>query len=1098
MTNQDLTVRTTEELEAAVERLAAEGGGTVYLEAGSYSLFLRDRDGSQTDAPVRITSLDPADPAIVTGLSLHGRENLAIDHVVFDSAGTTRSTYHRDVELTGVTGVEISDSVFRGGATEALNGTPGEERAPNLALIRNSDGVTLRDNHMSGYYQGVALKDSDNVQIIDNEITRFQGDGIRIGGVQDALIQGNHMHSMLGTSQNVNHSDMIQFWGTNVAQNNERVTIRENVIDTANGAAYQMIFGSNIDLAENGFLFKDIVIEENLLYGAHHHMISITQTDGMVVRQNTVLWNRDTVHVTPYGEAPDTHSVPGWISTRGDARAVVEGNIAALVKGGTGANGILTYDDPDAADHYARHFVNLDAGGTADIRDLTLRADSAWDGVLGASMTWSTRPVDGLEATALVARIPGDRSAVTLDARLTRDEDGAVGEDAEYVWTFADGSVRRGAVVEHDFVTPGAHRYVLEVRTADGRTDRIERKVEVADPDLLVLDLTDGRIRDESSYGVGLDATDGKMGAEGFALDGTSTIELATGAPVYSLDSFGLALDVTLDAGASGTLVELWKSFHGRIDGAGRFVFDITTTEGDFTVSTAAGAVPLGQRAEIGVVLDGVAGELRLLIDGEVEATAAVDGNTLPLAHWGLTLGNKFSGHGVEGTLHGVVIRSEPSLERGLSGVQGESASWREALATEAADEPAAEEADGPALDRSALLVELDFDDGLADGSGRGTRVDAKTGKLRFDEGSDGTGRSVALGDKTDGVSLSRGNDHLFGLDAFHVAFDLRRDSLEKGGAILDLHKTMRLKVTDDGRLVLKLKTDEGKGVVKTAALLDDEAWHAIELAYDDAAGRVELSVDGALAGHDELNGSTAEAKYWGLALGRTWGKEAPAHIDELRIWSQAGLRGDEPAIAAATYDTASSAGGATTLAAFSFDGGLAERDGRPVGVWADGALDFAEGRDGGALRIGDDTAVVLTRENGFLHERDAFAFSFDLKKDAAAGEGRVLHLPKAMTASVEDGELVFTLATDEGTYTAATSNGALDDAGWHAVEIGYDDAADRLTVTVDGHGTEIFATGTTAEAQHWGLSLGAAWGDALEGAVDEFEMREAPDWAMG
>ena len=1091
MTNRILTVETSEELEAAVEMLAAGEGGTVRLAPGRYALNLRDDEGL-TDAPVRLTSLDPSDPASFTSLRLQNRENVTVDHVVFDSVGIDRRPHHRDLELIGARDVEIADSVFRGAAAAALDGSSDDARATNLALVRNSDGVVIRDNHMSGYYHGIALLESDDVRILDNEITRLQGDGIRLGGVQDALIEGNHMHGMLGTSQDLNHSDMIQFWGTNIRQNNERVTIRENFINTSDGAAYQMIFGRNEHQSRNGFLFEDIVVEQNVLFGAHYNMISIAQTEGMVVRHNTVLWNRDSHGIKPGGG--DDASNPGWIAAPGGRGAVIEGNLAAEVKGRAGENGIVNYADAGHADHYARHFVNLDAGETADLRDLRLRPGSEWDGALGAAATWSDAAVDALTATAAIGWTPGDRSLVTLDARLTRDEGGALGEGAEYVWTFEDGTERRGAVIEHDFATPGLHRYALLVRTADGRTDRIERKLEVTDPDLLALDLTDGRVRDDSSYGVGVTAEGGRLTDEGFVLDGSSAIDVSRGGThLYSLDSFGLALDVTLEAGTDGTIVEMKKSLHGRIDAEGRFVFEIATTEGDFRLATAAGAVPRGERAEIGVVLDGPAGELRLLIDGEVEAATEIAGRTLPLEHWGLTLGNQFAGHSARGVLHGATLRGEPALEGDMRLVAGDGGSFDDGTPGGAGSEPD--------LARSGLLAEFDFDDGVADGSGRGTGAAWDADAVRFAAGSDGTGRAVALGDRDDGVVLGRANAHLFELDAFHVAFDLRRADLDAGGRILDLHKTLSLSTDADGRLALELTTDGGRAAIATASpLLTDAQWHAIELAYDDAEGRLELSVDGALAGSAALTGTTASASHWGLALGRLWGGEAPAWIDHLRIWDEARLRGGATAEDAgiAAHSVGSTGGDGAVLAAFAFEGDLTERDGRRVGVWAEDVPAFAEGRDGGeALRIGDGARVDVTRENAFLHDRDAFAFSFELRKDDAAGEGRVLQLHKSMLARVEDGELVFTLDTDEGSFTVATEGGALDDDGWHAVEIGYDDAADRLVLSVDGEAAETHASGATPEARHWGLTLGASWGDALEGAVDDFAMRAEPDWAL-
>ena len=1098
-----ITVRNSAELSAAVERLAAGEGGTIRLEAGRYALDLRDPSGQQTDAPIRLTSADPDDPALLSKLTLHGRENLTIDNLVFDSSGTAVSAHHRDLEITASEDIVIRDSVFRGGATEALDGTPGQVQGVDLALVRASEGIEFHGNHMSGYYQGVAFKDSSDIVFAGNEITRFQGDGIRIAGVQDLLIEGNHLHGMLGTSQDINHSDMIQFWGTNISQNTERVTIRDNVINTEGGPAYQMIFGRNEHFADNGWLFEGIVIEGNLLFGAHHNTISIAETDGMVVRHNTVLWNSDTRVLLPGGE--QGASVNGWVRAPGSGNAVIENNIATNVAGAPGANGVVTYDDVTDPSHFSHHFVNLDAGASAGLRDLSLRPDSAWDGVMGAPMTWSSHGVDGLTAVASVGRVVGDRSRVLLDARFTRDEGGRLGAgDASFTWVFADGTRRSGMAVEHDFLTPGVHSYVLEVRTPDGRTDRIERKVTVADPDLLTIDMSGGRLRDLSSYGTTVTAYDGAVEDGGFRLDGTSRIELARYADqLYSLDSFALSLTLAPEVGTSGTLVELKNALEARIAADGRLVLDLTTTDGAFRVSTAAGAISGTAPHEIGFVMDGAAGELRLLIDGEVMGSAFVSGRTLPLEHWGYVIGNQFGGTSVRGVVSDIRMRGEPALEP-----------ERTAASQEAPEPgPAPVAASGPPLDDDALLVRLGFDGEVRDASGRGTHVSWDEDAVRFDEGSDGTGGSVALGDRDDGVTLSRSNEHLFGREAFHVVLDLRRGDLEEGGSILTLHQTMDLSIDAAGRLAFELATDGGEAVARSAApVLTDGDWHRVEVAYDGSRGWLELVVDDAVVGRAALTGATAPASHWGLALGRLWGGEADGWIDELRIYDEAHLRDPRAAVSpeaehglvaadvAGSQDSDPGAGSdaASVLAAFAFDGDLLEAAGRRVALWAEREVEFVAGRDGGrAAAIGEGASLQITRENAFLHERDSFAFAFDLRKDTAAEDGRVLHFHKALEARVEDDEFVFSLRTDEGAFRVSTTGDALDDADWHRVEIGYDDDAGRLALSVDGRTVSTEASGTTAPGLHWGLTLGAAWGDALDGAIDDFEMSAAPDWDL-
>ena len=1093
MAVQTITVRNSTELEAAVERLAAGDGGVVVMKAGRYSLDLRDPADDREDAAIRLTSEDPSDPAVLAKLVVNGRENLSIDHVVFDSSGTEVTQHHRDLEITGSERISISDSVFRGGASEALDGTPGQVRGVNLALIRSSEGIELRDNHMSGYYHGVALKDSDDIVFAGNELTRFQGDGIRIAGVQDLLIEGNHLHSMLGSSQDINHSDMIQFWGTNIAQNTMRVTIRENVINTADGPAYQMIFGRNEHHDRNGWLFQDIVIEENVLYGAHHNTISIAETDGMIVRHNTVLWNRDTHALLPGGEQGS--SVNGWVRAPGSGNAVIENNIATNITGGSGANGVVTYGDATEADHFSRHFVNLDAGGSAGLRDLSLRPDSAWDGVLGARMTWSSHAVEQLTAAASVGRVVGDRSAVVLDAGFTRDRGGyRDASDTSFTWLFADGTRKQGRVVEHDFATPGEHRYTLEVRTADGRTDRIERTASVQDPDLLTIDMSGGRLRDLSGYGTGLAAKGGAFEDDGFRLDGSSRIEVSRSAEhLFSLDSFALSLTFARDPGSTGTLFELKNSMEGRITESGRLVFEITTTTGSFRIATEAGAIEHAGTHAIGVVMDGAAGELRLLIDGEVEGTAPVSGLTRPIESWGLAIGNVFGGTSVRGVVSDIALRAEPAFrsEDGPGTAPG-------LLGPE----------DGaPVFDDEALVARFEFDGDARDVSGMGTRAAWDPAAVSFGEGSDGTGASIALGDRHDGVTLARTNAHLYDMEAFHIAFDLRLADLGRGGDILSLHRALDLSVDADGALSFELTTVDGTAVARSwTSVVDGAGWHAIEIAYDAGSGVMQLVVDGELVGDAAQTGATLPAAHWGLTLGHRWGGEAQGHLDALRIYDQAFLRGEGMAAARAEGSGLQALGtagsddpSAPVLAAFAFERGLSEDGGRRVGVYAEGDLAFAAGRDGGqALRVEQGSSMVIARENAFLHERDSFAFAFDLKRDRDDDGGRVLHMHKAMEARIEDDRFVFALTTDEGRFEVSTGTDALEGDDWHHVEIGYDAARDRLSLAVDDETSWTRASGATAPGSTWGLNLGAAWGDSMDGAIDDFVMSAAPDWALG
>ena len=1118
MAPQTITATNSTELADAFERLAAGEGGTIRLEASArpYDVRLADRGRPETDAPITITSDDPARPATIAQMTLVGRENVTIEGVVFDSRDGKRDGKHRDLELNHVRDVTVRDVEFRDGATETKVG-PGQERGINAIIVRNSDDVEMSDLLIEGFFHGAAFFDSNDVVLRDSEITGLQGDAIRIAGMQDMLVENNHLHSMLGTSQNVNHSDMIQFWGTNIKQNTERVTIRENVLNTADGPSYQMIFGGNEDKRENGFVFEDITVERNVLYGAHHNMIVLGDTKRTVVRDNTVLFNSDTRQILEGGG--DGGQANGAISIPGGRGEVIEGNLATWIRTGkAGENGFVRYADPSHPDHHENNFVNLAAGGSAELQSLRLLPGSQWDRKMGSPLTWSNAPVDELTAIARPEVSGDDLSLVRFDASHSRAPGGRLGENgAQYIWSFDDGTVKRGAEVTHDFGTVGERGYALEVR-AGGRSDVIERKIAIEEPLLLSLETKGGRVRDASSYASRLDVDGGRGGGEGFVLDGSSQITVSRGSSqIYSLDSFSLSMTFApAKAGTAGPLFALPESMRGRINSDGTFKVVLSTTEGRFEVETGPGAIEGTKPHDLGVVYDG--GEIRLYVDGREEGSATASGLTKPLEHWGLTIGHPWN-TSAKGVVSEFKLTAEvggdgapPQLkgEGGGAGqggggggrpvVEGPDGGPDQGGGSGGGDEGPGGGSDGGSKGGSGAVVRLDFEGGVRDRAGEPAALQWDRGAVEFGPGSDG-GRALELDGRDGAVTIARSNAEIFDLDAFEIAFDLRAIGTgSDGGRVLTLHRTLELALADDGALALELATDGGRAVARTEGGAIGTGWHAVEIDYASGEG-VSISVDGEVLADAPLEGSTAEALWWGLVLGHPWGgRTADARLDDLVI--RTGEGSGDPGSAGGSSGGGSklvsgegSGGGAPeTLVSLDFEGHLRDPDGAAVrGL---GPVGFGGGSEGRGARLGEGS-VLVARENDFLHERSSFGIEFDLKRAGPGSDGRVIHFERALDAWVSDeGALTVALRTDEGRFSVSTGEGALSARGWHDVAIGYDDAAESLRVSVDGEAVETSASGETAPRLHWGLVLGSAWGDTLEAQIDAFRMTDTPDWA--
>ena len=181
---------------------------------------------------------------------------------------------------------------------------------------------------------------------------------------------------------------MIQFWGTNIRQNTERVAIVGNQFHTGEGFSYQMIFGNNEHRAKNGWLFEDIRVEHNVVFGSNSHMISLGDTRNLAVRHNTVMINDDTMTLEDGGTLRDPF--PGFVEVRNSKGQVVERNIAEAFRDPADErdNAVLTRSSVEPGGNVRDHVVNWSALGSGDLRDLTLRPDSPLNGTYGSRLTW--------------------------------------------------------------------------------------------------------------------------------------------------------------------------------------------------------------------------------------------------------------------------------------------------------------------------------------------------------------------------------------------------------------------------------------------------------------------------------------------------------------------------------------------------------------------------------------------------------------------------------------------------------------------------------------------------------------------------------------
>lgn len=147
------------------------------------------------------------------------------------------------------------------------------------------------------------------------------------------------------------------------------------------------------------------------------------------------------------------------------------------------------------------------------------------------------------------------------------------------------------------------------------------------------------------------------------------------------------------------------------------------------------------------------------------------------------------------------------------------------------------------------------------------------------------------------------------------------------------------------------------------------------------------------------------------------------------------------------------------------------------------------------AYQIGNGQMVRFDADNAQLHELDSFGFEMDIRLLDPTDYGRFLHFPRAFEAVVEkDGTVTFSLTTDDGNFEVNSGEPVFDDLQSHHFAVGYDDAAGKLSLVIDGVVADTTdASGTTAEGLHHGLTVGTIWGEPVDAVVDNIFLGNNP-----
>ena len=666
LANGAVVAVTPDALEQAVA-LAAPGT-TLVLAGGDYGVLALTGTGGSAAHPLTLRSADPAYPARFSQMQLNEAHDLVLEGLVFDYRFSPGDASHfRPFEIIRSRDVTIRDALFDGDVARGVSAADDGYGYAFALGVQMSEGVTIERSEARGFMRGFVFSESRAVTLRRNDLHGMRSDGMDFVQVQDVLIEDNLIRDFASSPLSGDHPDMIQFWTTGATAPNTDIMIRNNVLSAGAGWYSQSIFMRN-ELVDQGvagaeMLYRNVTIEGNVIINAHLHGITVGETAGLTIANNTLIRGRG-VQGTEDPSGPWTPRI----------------NVAA----GSSDVRILRNVVPAIAEYQLRpDWVVTD---NFLIQDQRTSLPGFYDAVFVAARTGnqsalaSFRPVPGgpLDDTGLGAprlntlqtpavltplvRVFPDLAALnrfTFDASLSAGPEGRPGPDTSYSWEFGDGQSAEGQsaegqsaeglVVSHIFAAAGRHDIRLRVRQADGQTAIATAGIIVPSVNVLSFDARAGRfiswVDGEPQPVPGIAAAAGPL-----QLGDPEALSIPPQAIAAFFEAGDFDLRLRLRATGNSPAGEILRVHPGlvvQITPHGTLEAWLDTGTGQ-PLRLSSGPLPLfsGGWHDIGLTYSSGAGRLVMVVDGGVAARGRISGPTRPLEYWGMSIGYPFKDKG--------------------------------------------------------------------------------------------------------------------------------------------------------------------------------------------------------------------------------------------------------------------------------------------------------------------------------------------------------------------------------------------------------------------------------------------------------------------
>ncbi len=291
----------------AAARLA-KSGDTILLASGDYGIV--NLSGLRPTGLVTIKSANPNAEASFYKLGVTNSSNILLQDI-----NVSHPIKPGDAVVSALT-VNKSDNITLVGlnVSGSLDGNSFNDGAG--LILTDSHHVTVLDSTFRQLNVAVTISRASDLIFAGNTVTEAR-EGMNVQQATHALFERNYITNMQPNYAAGDHPDMFQVQSGNGAGASSDLIFRSNVMIEGTSGPIGGIFIRSENVG-NGVRQSNIVIENNFYQGTYRHAISVSNSDNVVIDNNTVL-------------ASDKTGVQPAIITFDDRKVLISDNIATLI-----------------------------------------------------------------------------------------------------------------------------------------------------------------------------------------------------------------------------------------------------------------------------------------------------------------------------------------------------------------------------------------------------------------------------------------------------------------------------------------------------------------------------------------------------------------------------------------------------------------------------------------------------------------------------------------------------------------------------------------------------------------------------------------------